>query len=170
MQLAHIATGSKTASGCVNSRGTLRAIAGNVSPCRQAITPSKPRGGATTCVGSGDSGEGESHSASSACDCFSALWLQALLASELWWQCLCFDSPRASGVCPMAVTGREGCNTYSQLGNWFGGASIFTCFSCGTWDVMDSSRDPPMGATSSMVTSLDGTLVEVGGVSRKTEV
>ena len=65
----------------------------------------------------------------------------------------------------MAVTGQEGCNTFSQLGSWFEGASIFASFSCSTWGMVDSLRGPQMGSTSSMETSLDGTLVDTGGVS-----
>ena len=167
MQLAHtIATeGLIIASGCVGSRGTSKVVTGNGSPYRQAIISSKFRCRATTCIGFGDSGEGESHSACLTCKCSSALWHQALLASELQWWCLCFDSPKAGEACPAAVTGWEGCSTFSQLANWFGGASIFAHSSCSTWDVVTSLRDPPMGAASSMVTSSVGTSVKVGRTS-----
>ena len=67
----------------------------------------------------------------------------------------------------MVVTNPEGCNTFSQLGSQFGGTSILAHFSCGTQVVMGSSRGPPVGATSSMGTSLDGMLVEVGKMSRE---
>ena len=143
---------------------TSRAIAGDGSSHRQAITFLKPRGGATTCSDSGDHGEDESP-ACPACTHSSALWHWAPLASELLWQCLHFDSPEDGGNCPTVVTSQEGCNTFSQLGNQFGGTSILACFSCGTWDVVGSSRGPPMGTSSSMVTTLDGMSVEVGGVS-----
>ena len=135
--LAHIvaSAGLTTTSGCMDSRDTSRAVTGNGSPHRQAVTSSKPRGGATTCHGSGNLGEGESHSA---CKCSSALWHWALLAPELWWWCLNFDSPKARGPCSTAVTGWEGCSTFSQLGNQFGAASIFACFSCSTQGVVDS--------------------------------
>ena len=132
----------------------------------QAVTSSRPRGGATMCVGSRDLGEGESHLASSTCNCSSALWHQTLLTSELQWQCLCFISPKASGACPTVATGQEGCKTFSQLGNWFAGASILTCFSCSTWGGVDYLRGPPTGAA----TSLDGTSVEADGVSLEMEV
>ena len=65
MQLAHIiaTTGLAITSVCMYSRGTLKVVVDNRSPHRQAVTSSKPKGGATTCIGSGDLGEGESHSA-----------------------------------------------------------------------------------------------------------
>ena len=155
-----------TASGYINSRGTLRVAMGDGFPHRQAVISSKHGGGATTFVGSRDSGEDESHLASSAYNLSSALWCQALLASELQWQCLCFISPKAGGACPTAVTSQEGCNTFSQLGNWFGGASILTHFSCSTRGEVDSLRGPLTGAA----TSLEGTLVGAGGTSLETEV
>ena len=114
---------------------------------------------------------GESHSASSTCNCSSTIWhVKLSLPQNSSGSAFTINSPKASGACLTVVTGQEGCNTFSQPGNQFGGASIFTCFSCGTWGMVDSSRGHPMEATSSMATSLDGTLVETGGVSLETEV
>ena len=136
-------------------------------PLVSRLLPPQSLGGrATMCVGSRDLGEGESHLASFTCNHSSSLWCQALLASELQWWCLCFVFPKAGGAHPTAVTGREGCNTFSQLGNQFGGTSILACFSCGTWGRVDSLRGPPMG----VATSSDGTLVEAGGASLEMEV
>ena len=164
MWLAHtIATaGSTTASGCVASRGALKAVAGDRSLCRQAITSLKPRGRVTTCIGSGDLGEVESCSVCLTCKHSSSLWHQALLASELWWWCLCLDLLKAREACPVAVTNQEGCSTFSQTGNWFRGTSIFACSSCCTQGVVSSSRGPLMEAASSTVTSSFGTSVKVG--------
>ena len=53
-------------------------------------------------------GKGESHLASSTCNCSSALWHQALIASELWWWCLCFISPKAGRACPAVATSQRG--------------------------------------------------------------
>ena len=166
MQLVHnVATvGSPIASDCMCFRGTSKVVTGDGPPHRQAITSSKPGGRATTCIGSRDLGEGESHSACSTCKCSSVLWHQALLASELQWQCLCFTSPKMGEACPMAETGQEGCSTFSQPGNWLEGATIFAHSLCGTWGVVGSSRGPLMGAVSSMATSS----VVMGGASLET--
>ena len=166
--LAHIVDTADlmTASGHVYSRGTLRVTVGDGSPCRQAVTSSKSEGRVTTCVGSRDSGKGESCLVSSICNCSSALWHQALLASEFWWWHLCFISPKAGGTCPTAVTVQEGCNTFSQLENWFGGASTLAYFSCSIQGRVDSSRGSPTG----MATSSEGTLMDVGGASLGVEV
>ena len=120
--LVHIVatTGSSIPSTSMCSRDTSETVRGDGPLHRQAVTFSKPGGGATTGAGSRDSGEGESCSACPACRRSSALWHQALLASELWWQYLCFDSPGAGEVHPAVATGWEGCNTFSQLGNWLG--------------------------------------------------
>ena len=109
--------------------------------------------------------EGESHSACLTCKHSSALWGWALLASEPQWQCLCLNSPKAGEACPVVVTGQEWCNIFSQLGNWFGGASIFACSSCSIWGVVSSLRGSLMGAASSMVTYSVGTSVKAGGAS-----
>ena len=65
MQLAHpIATvGSTVASGGMGSRGALKVVAGDRSLYRQVITSLKPGCRVTTCIGSRDLGEVESHSA-----------------------------------------------------------------------------------------------------------
>ena len=100
------------------SRDILEMV-GEDSPLhRQAVTFLKPRGWATTGSGSRDLGEGESHFACSACRCSSALWHWALLASRLWWQYLCLESLGAGEVHPAVATYWEGCNTFSQPGNW----------------------------------------------------
>ena len=136
-------------SGHGRSEGASVVTTGNGSPCRQAVTPLKPRNGATTCVTSRGSGEGEALLVSPTCSLSSALWHWALLTLELWWWGLCFASPTASGVCPTAATSQEGCNTSFQPGNWFGGASIFVHFSHGTQGSVDSLGGLLMGAATS---------------------
>ena len=122
MWLVHIVAivGLPITSGCMCSRGTLEMVAGNGPPCRQAITSLKPRGGTTTCIGPGDMGEGESHSTCSACNHSSALWHWALLASELWWWYLHFNSPKVGEVCPTVVTGQEGAALSPNWGTGLG--------------------------------------------------
>ena len=170
MWLAHtMATmGLTVASGHMGSRGTSKVVAGDGSLCRQAITYLKPGGRVTTCIGSGDSGEVESHSVCSTCKCSSTLWSCTLLAPELLWCCLYLNLLKAGGACPVVVTNWEGCSTFSQLGNQFRGVSTFTHFSCGNWGVVGSSGTPLMGAASSMVTSPDGMSVKVGRASPET--
>ena len=145
--LVHIiaTAGSSIASTCMCSRGTLEMVRGEGPLHRQAVTFSKPGSGATAGAGSRDSDEGESCSACPACRCSSALRCQALLASELWWWYLHFNSPGAGEVHPTVVTSQEGCNTFSQLGNQLGGTSTFDHSSCAAWDVVC----PSMRAASS---------------------
>ena len=57
-----------------NFRGTSRAIAGDRSSHRQAVTSLKPRGGATTCSDSRDPDEDEFPFSCPACTCSSTLW------------------------------------------------------------------------------------------------
>ena len=133
------------ASGCVNSKETLKVAAGDGSPCRQAVTLSKPGGRATTCVISGGSDKGESLLASPTCNHPSGLLHWALLASELQWQCLYFVSPQATGTCPNVVASQKGCNTFSQPSNNLGGASIFTHFWHGIQGSVDSLGGLPTG-------------------------
>ena len=114
-------TGLTIASGCMGSRGFPRAVAGNRSLCRQAITSLKPGCQTTSCIGSGDpDGDVESQSAHLTCGCSSAHQHQALHSPELWLQCLHLDSLRAREACPVAVTGWEGCSTFLQPGTDLG--------------------------------------------------
>ena len=143
-QLVHIVAtvGLSITSGCMCSRGTLEMVTGDGPPCRQAITSSKLGGGATTYIGPRNSCEGESHSTCSACNCSSAIWHWALLASELRWQYLCFDSPKAGEVGPAVASSSEGHSTLSQPRNWFGGTSTFANSSCSTWAWLVLQGDP----------------------------
>ena len=83
--LVHIVgtVGSSIAFSGMCSRGTLQMVAGDGPPHRQAITSLKPGGGATTCIGPGDLGEGGSHSTCSAWNCSSALWCWAMVVVPL---------------------------------------------------------------------------------------
>ena len=77
--------GLTAASSCNRSEWTSTAATGDGSPHRQAVTLSKPRDGATACSTSRGSGEGDVLLVSPTCSHSSALWCQALLASELQW-------------------------------------------------------------------------------------
>ena len=112
---------------------------------------------------------GQTDTLASRADLFCLLCLPTFLcslassspASELWWQYLYFESPRAGEVHPAVATGWLGCNTFSQPGNRLGGTSTFSCSSCGAWGVICSL----MGAASSMGTSSIGALVGAGWTS-----
>ena len=169
MQLAHIVAtvGLSIASDCMCSRGTLKVVAGNGPPHRQAITSLKPGDRGTTCIGPRDLGEGESCSVCSTYKCSSALQCQDLLASELQWQCLHFGSTKAGDDCPVAVTGQEGCSTFSHPGKRFGGASILAHSSCSTQWHGWLFKEPPNGGC-----FLHGNLISGGGwgISRNSQL
>ena len=136
MQLVHIvATASPiVTSSHRDSRGTSKAVAGDGSLHRQAITSQKPGGGTTSCaISRGPVGDMDSGFVSSTHWCSSTLQHQDLLPPELWLQGLHLDSWDIRGACPAAVTGLEGCNTSLHPQKWVGDPTLLVCSLLGVW-------------------------------------
>ena len=112
--------GANITSIITRTRGTLQTPSSDWSLCRHTVTPKKP-GGSVTCQTISDMLVGEGGfdwMVDTPCSLICGFWTSP---PGLWLWGLCFMPLDKGRVSPVATMGLEGCSTFSQPGNWFGG-------------------------------------------------